>query len=337
MDKPLRGKRILIVEEDADFRCRMENFLTELGAVLRSAADGTTALRFLQYSLPDLLICDLSHPDTDGSVLVEYLRSQGSKLPILVISATQNMSDIAQMLRLGAQDVLLKPINEMTRLREAVFECLFPSMFTSKINEEEQLFQDWDALAQDPQAASRLLRELQPAVRQKIAACRVSYRQLTAAEQPGLVFDVAALSENDLAFYCLDVTRAGDNGVLAALLLRALFNGLLQEHLSGSSQRLPELNSLLKQVNLLLRQANLHGQFPLLVGYYHRPLKSLILISAGLNARLTIDNHQYQLSNGVPLGTLGNAYFSQINQHTDAWQCQVWGAGGRLEIRLSVI
>ena len=33
-------------------------------------------------------------------------------------------------------------------------------------------------------------------------------------------------------FYCLDVTRAGDNGVLAALLLRALFNGLLQEQLA---------------------------------------------------------------------------------------------------------
>ncbi|STI76305.1 orphan two-component response regulator [Escherichia coli] len=50
--------------------------------------------------------------------------------------------------------------------------------------------------------------------------------------QPGLVLDIAALSENDLAFYCLDVTRAGHNGVLAALLLRALFNGLLQEQLA---------------------------------------------------------------------------------------------------------
>ncbi|MCP5751502.1 two-component system response regulator RssB, partial [Klebsiella pneumoniae] len=76
----------------------------------------------------------------------------------------------------------------------------------------------------------------------------VNYRQLVAADQPGLVLDIAPLSDSDLAFYCLDVTRAGDNGVLAALLLRALFNGLLQEQLSHQGQRLPELGSLLKQV-----------------------------------------------------------------------------------------
>lgn len=58
-----------------------------------------------------------------------------------------------------------------------------------------------------------------------ISHCRINYRQLVSADQPGLVLDIAPLSDNELAFYCLDVTRAGDNGVLAALLLRALFNG----------------------------------------------------------------------------------------------------------------
>lgn len=82
-----------------------------------------------------------------------------------------------------------------------------------------------------------------------------------AADQPGLVLDIAPLSDSDLAFYSLDVTRAGDNGVLAALLLRALFNGLLQEQLSHQGQRLPELGSLLKQVNQLFRRANLPDNF----------------------------------------------------------------------------
>jgi two-component system response regulator len=163
----------------------------------------------------------------------------------------------------------------------------------------------------------------------------VNYRQLITLNQPGLVLDIAALSENDLAFYCLDVTRAGDNGVLAALLLRALFNGLLQEQLSKQNQRLPELGNLLKQVNQLLRQANLTGQFPLMVGYYHSELKNLILVSAGLNATLNTGEHQIQVSNGVPLGTLGNTYLNQISQRCESWQCQVWGSGGRLRLMLS--
>nr|WP_024968232.1 two-component system response regulator RssB [Pantoea sp. IMH] len=335
MDKPLSGKQILIVEDEVVFRSLLDNFLSALGATITLADDGVQALEKLTHLSPELIICDLAMPRMNGLKLVEHLRSKGSDIPVLVISATENMADIAQVLRLGVQDVLLKPLKDLARLREAVYECLYPSMFTSKVEEDEQLFQDWDALVRDPQAAAKLLKQLQPPVQQVIANCRINYRQLTTAEQPGLVLDVAALSEKDLAFYCLDVTRAGDNGVLAALLLRALFNGLLQDQLSGQAQRLPELNGLLKQVNLLLRQANLKGQFPLLVGYYHQGLKNLILVSAGLNATLNVDTHQIQLSNGVPLGTLGSTHLNQISQRCDAWQCQVWGAGGRLRLMLS--
>ncbi|EPC1224545.1 two-component system response regulator RssB, partial [Citrobacter freundii] len=93
--------------------------------------------------------------------------------------------------------------------------------------------------------------------------------------------------------------------------------------------------TLLKQVNHLLRQANLPGQFPLLVGYYHSGLKNLILVSAGLNATLNTGSHHVQISNGVPLGTLGNTYLNQLSQHCESWQCQIWGAGGRLRLMLS--
>lgn len=335
MTQPLVGKQILIVEDEPVFRSLLENYLSSLGAIIAVATDGIDALEKISTFAPDLLICDLAMPRMNGLKLVEHLRNEGVQTPILVISATENMSDIAKALRFGVQDVLLKPIKDLNRLRETVFACLYPNMFNSRVEEEERLFQDWDALVSDPQAASKLLQELQPPVQQVMSHCRVNYRQLITLNQPGLVLDIAPLSENDLAFYCLDVTRAGDNGVLAALLLRALFNGLLQEQLSHQHQRLPELGNLLKQVNQLLRQANLTGQFPLMVGYYHSELKNLILVSAGLNATLNTGEHQIQVSNGVPLGTLGNTYLNQISQRCESWQCQVWGTGGRLRLMLS--
>jgi len=335
MTQPLVGKQILIVEDEPVFRSLLENYLSSLGAIIAVATDGVEALEKMPTFAPDLLICDLAMPRMNGLKLVEHLRNEGVQTPILVISATENMSDIAKALRFGVQDVLLKPIKDLNRLRETVFACLYPNMFNSRVEEEERLFQDWDALVSDPQAASKLLQELQPPVQQVMSHCRVNYRQLITLNQPGLVLDIAPLSENDLAFYCLDVTRAGDNGVLAALLLRALFNGLLQEQLAKQNQRLPELGNLLKQVNQLLRQANLTGQFPLMVGYYHSELKNLILVSAGLNATLNTGEHQIQVSNGVPLGTLGNTYLNQISQRCESWQCQVWGTGGRLRLMLS--
>ncbi|ROP62446.1 two-component system response regulator [Enterobacter sp. BIGb0383] len=335
MTQPLAGKQILIVEDEPVFRSMLDSWLSSLGATTVVAEDGVEALEKMSGIKLDLMICDIAMPRMNGLKLVEHVRTMGDTMPILVISATENMSEIAHALRLGVQDVLLKPVKDLNRLRETVFSCIYPNMFNSRVEEEERLFEDWDALVSNPQAAAKLLQELQPPVQQIISRCRINYRQLVAADDPGLVLDIAPLSDNDLAFYCLDVTRAGDNGVLAALLLRALFNGLLQEQLSHQRQRLPELGSLLKQVNQLLRQANLPGQFPLLVGYYHSGLKNLILVSAGLNGTLKTDEHQIQISNGVPLGTLGNAYLNQISHRCESWQCQIWGVGGRLRLMLS--
>ncbi|KNC88816.1 two-component system response regulator RssB [Trabulsiella odontotermitis] len=335
MTQPLAGKQILIVEDEPVFRTLLNSWLSSLGASTVLAEDGVDALEKMVNHKPDLMICDIAMPRMNGLALVEHLRNEGDQMPILVISATENMADIARALRLGVQDVLLKPVKDFDRLKETVFACLYPNMFNSRVEEEERLFDDWDALTSNPHAAAKLLQELQPPVQQEISHCRINYRQLVSADKPGLVLDIAPLSDHDLAFYCLDVTRAGDNGVLAALLLRALFNGLLQEQLSHQRQRLPEMGSLLKQVNQLLRQANLPGQFPLLVGYYHSGLKNLILVSAGLNGTLNTGEHQIQISNGVPLGTLGNAYLNQISQRCVSWQCQIWGAGGRLRLMLS--
>ncbi|CNB55763.1 response regulator of RpoS [Yersinia intermedia] len=335
MEKPLAGKNILVVEDETVFRTVITEFLKSLGAMVQQAGNGLEALAQIKVQSPDLILCDLAMPKMGGIEFVERLLAQGVNIPILVISATDKMTDIAKVMRLGVKDVLLKPIVDLNRLREAVLACLYPLLFTSHAIEETELIQDWEALRKNPYDAAQLLKQLQPPAQQTIARCRVNYRQLTMVEQPGLVLDIAALSDKDLAFYCLDVTRAGDNGVLAALLLRVLFNGILQEHLAHQQQRLPQMSTLLKQVNQLLRRTHLDGQFPLLVGYYHVEYKNLILVSAGLHANVSAGKNQIQLSNGVPLGTLKTAHLNQISQRCESWQCQVWGGGSHLRLMLS--
>lgn len=335
MTQPLAGKHILIVEDEPVFRSLLDSWLSSLGATTALAEDGVDALEKMVSITPDLMICDIAMPRMNGLKLVEHLRNEGNQTPILVISATENMADIAKALRLGVQDILLKPVKDLNRLRETVLACLYPNMFNSRVEEEERLFQDWDALVSNPPAAAKLLQELQPPVQQTFSHCRINYRQLVHRRSARSGAGYCAIIGFRSCVLFLDVTRAGDNGVLAALLLRALFNGLLQEQLSHQGQRLPELGSLLKQVNQLFRQANLPGQFPLLVGYYHSGLKNLILVSAGLNASLNTGEHHIQVSNGVPLGTLGTAYLNQISHRWVLRQCQIWGAGGRLRLMLS--
>ena len=99
MEKPLLGKKILIVEDEVVFRSLLENVLTSLGATALQAGDGLEGLDVLSSHSADLVICDLEMPRMGGIAFVEHLRSQGNMVPVLVISATQNMADIAHVLR----------------------------------------------------------------------------------------------------------------------------------------------------------------------------------------------------------------------------------------------
>ncbi len=162
MTQPLVGKQILIVEDEPVFRSLLDSWFSSLGATTALAGDGVDAPELMGRFTPDLMICDIAMPRMNGLKLVENLRNRGDQTPILVISATENMADIAKALRLGVEDVLLKPVKDLNRLRETVFACLYPNMFNSRVEEEERLFRDWDAMVSNPTAAAQLLQELQP-------------------------------------------------------------------------------------------------------------------------------------------------------------------------------
>lgn len=62
MEKPLLGKKILIVEDEAVFRSLLDQFLLSMGAVTLQAEDGLEAIAQLQQHTVDLIICDLEMP-----------------------------------------------------------------------------------------------------------------------------------------------------------------------------------------------------------------------------------------------------------------------------------
>ena len=248
MTQPLVGKQILIVEDELVFRSLLDSWLQSLGATTLLAGDGVDALEQMAGNQPDLIICDLAMPRMNGLALVEALRNQGMQTPVLVISATENMADIAKALRLGVQDVVLKPVKDFNRLRETIFACIYPNMFNSRVEEEERLFQDWDALVDNPQAAANLLKELQPPVQQVISGCRVNYRQLVAADA-----SLAASRASLLPSINLTATGSIQDRTLSGLL-----DNPLQLWSAGGSILAPLLNrqALNAQVDISQSQRN---------------------------------------------------------------------------------
>lgn len=334
MSNPLSGKSILVVEDEAFFSSLICGFVESLGGKPLSATDGKVALNLIDHLPVDLVICDLDMPVMRGDEFVQQLRIRGNALPVVIITASEDVSEIAGLLRLGVQDVLLKPLDDLQRVRDVILECLYPSMFASKIKEDEELFDSWDDLIQQPDEAIRLIKQLQPPIRQTLANVQVNYRQLTSTGESGLVFDIAAISETQIGFYVLDVTRAGNNGVMAALLLRVMFNELLQKNIADQNQQLPELTTILNDINRLLQDASMTGQFPLLVGYYHRPQRQLLLIPAGLHCDITVGDITYQLEVGIPPGTFEQIHAKQHSFSVKACECSISGSGSKLKLML---
>ncbi len=115
-------KKILIVEDDASISDIVYSTLSEEGYECHPAYSGTEARMLIEQGLAfDLAICDLMLPGLSGEEVVALIRSK-STVPILVTSAKAQVVDRVALLRMGADDYLVKPfdLDELSARVEAL-------------------------------------------------------------------------------------------------------------------------------------------------------------------------------------------------------------------------
>jgi DNA-binding NtrC family response regulator len=115
---------VLIVDDDCSVRQSLELYLAHLGLDARSCANGQDALQFITTWIPDLVVTDVRMPGMSGFDLIEALKVTHPGLPVVVITAFDEMEYTIEAIRRGAFDFLEKPI-DTGRLRaiiEAVLE-----------------------------------------------------------------------------------------------------------------------------------------------------------------------------------------------------------------------
>ena len=101
--------RILIVEDEARIASFMAKGLTADGHSTTVAADGVSGLDLALSGEFDLMILDIGLPRLDGYGVLDGLRSQGSRLPVIVLTARDSVTDTVQALDGGADDYMPKP------------------------------------------------------------------------------------------------------------------------------------------------------------------------------------------------------------------------------------
>jgi two-component system phosphate regulon response regulator OmpR len=106
-----RLDKIIIVDDDARIRDLLRRFLSQEGFDVLLAEDGRALDRILQRETIDLLVLDLMLPGEDGLSICKRLRGNGTKIPVIMLTAKGEDVDRINGLEIGADDYLSKPFN----------------------------------------------------------------------------------------------------------------------------------------------------------------------------------------------------------------------------------
>jgi len=101
--------RILIAEDEARIAQFLERGLRANGFTTDTAPDGEAALRLALTGRYDLLILDIGLPQLDGFEVLRELRAAGSGLPVVILTARDQVQDTVAGLEGGADDYITKP------------------------------------------------------------------------------------------------------------------------------------------------------------------------------------------------------------------------------------
>jgi DNA-binding response OmpR family regulator len=105
----MKKHHILVVDDDADVRALIAEFLTRAGYAVATASDGRAGLRALYASPPDLVVLDVTMPEMDGWTTLERIRDV-SDVPVLMLTARAAELEKVRGLRGGADDYVTKPV-----------------------------------------------------------------------------------------------------------------------------------------------------------------------------------------------------------------------------------
>ena len=100
--------RILIVEDDNNINQMVYEMFNKCGYKCTSAFSGTEALLRMENSNFDLIILDLMLPGMPGDEVLKNIREK-SKVPVIVLSAKDELDTKVDLLKLGANDYMTKP------------------------------------------------------------------------------------------------------------------------------------------------------------------------------------------------------------------------------------
>ncbi len=151
---PAKSGSILYIDDDSMSREIIGVFLRESGYRVSLAENGENGLSLFVGDNPDLVLLDLRMPEMDGFEVLKDIRSRDKEVPVLVISGVGEMDDVIQAIWLGATNYVIKSLDNLSLLKEAVDKALYQL----ELVREKQRYQDMlvEALDENKRLSTQL-------------------------------------------------------------------------------------------------------------------------------------------------------------------------------------
>src|SRR5215467_11817046 len=129
MATPLEGKRILLVDDDADILTSMQAAFEPTGATVETASNGNKAVELAEKNNPDLVVLDMMLPGRSGFLVLEKIKAKkprNSKPYVIMITGNQGARHKMYAESLGVSEYFNKPV-KMDKLIASAEKLLGPA------------------------------------------------------------------------------------------------------------------------------------------------------------------------------------------------------------------
>ncbi len=269
---------ILVVDDNEGNRDMLSRQLQRQGHTVATAADGRAALERLRAETFDLVLLDMMMPVLDGYGALDAIKSDPAlrHLPVIMISALDELASVVRCIERGAEDFLPKPFNP-TLLRARIGAGMEKKRFRDQERTYIKTIEETQARLQaELTEAENYVRSIlpPPGLSRTIP---VDWRLVPSTELGGDSFGYHWIDDDHFALYLLDVCG---HGVGAALLSVTAINVLRNAALPGVDFRNPgAMLTALNEAFLMEKQNDMY--FTIWYGVWQPSTRTLRFATAG--------------------------------------------------------
>ncbi|HKC83343.1 MAG TPA: HD domain-containing phosphohydrolase [bacterium] len=197
--RPERVPVVLVVDDGEANRDLIEACLAGVDCQVRTAADGTSALKAIQASPPDLVLLDVQMPGMDGFEVCGRIKSSQAfrLIPVVMITSLDDTSDRVRALEAGADDYMTKPVDRVELVARVTSMLRLKNVYDSLDSAEHVIFALAAAVeAKDPFTEAHTQRVAESA-RGVGARLGLGPSQLETLYRGGLIHDIGKIGIPD--------------------------------------------------------------------------------------------------------------------------------------------